>query len=80
MKKHLENISDHLSKGILFLVQREVCNNAQWFKLELVKHLSQKIMSQLIVNTLDIEIRNSIKEIGTYEKALRKYFWSSLTP
>ena len=37
-------------------------------------------MSQVIVNTLDIEIRNSIKKTGTYEKALRIYIWSSLTP
>ena len=35
-------------------------------------------MSQVIVSTLDIEIRNSIKKTGTYEKALRIYFWSSL--
>ena len=33
-------------------------------------------MSQVVVNTLDIEI--VLKKIGTYEKALRIYFWSSL--
>ena len=37
-------------------------------------------MSQLIVKILNIEISNSIKKTGTYEKALRIYFWSSLTP
>ena len=34
----------------------------------------------MIVNILNVEIRNNIKKIGTYEKAFRKYFWSSLTP